>query len=555
MGKLLTEVTINKYMRAADRRLPLPPSLPDTGRLTTKEALRSFLLKEEGWRLLLELRLPTENGRLKTERAATNLLLDWVGLEWGREEGGEGPRLVIKTTSSSSSTSTTKKACHRALPPVTLFSEAMAMQWKAGPRPYLPLTRASYISKNNGFFRFIQEEEKGKEVLAKVVGGREGGLGTLEEVEAFFADPEVRRLRRSYFARRNGNYRSAFKHFLEPVKLGEGGEGGGGGGNLPPPSIGAPFLLRFGLQAWLVELFCNNLPGHHHFSNVLQRFDAARGSLPLPSGPRPLSPKDFGRWLRKTPAVQAAFLGVLEGANEEERKAVRVVLEGLGLGLMRRSEGGGRRKIVKMSREKKKEEGDGEGGAGEKRGGAGGAAAPPPPPAAVAAPPPPSAVAAPPPPPAAVAAPPPPPAAVAAAAPTTYAVPPPATAGAAVAAAAKALNAAAGKMLKAGDREGWKATVRTVIDAYHVPEALRAQAFEDAIHEASEKLFGAHDFKDAIACYQVVVKIDPSTAKELEQEIELLEKVQRYVANAREQGVSEESLVITLDALGVFACS
>jgi hypothetical protein len=33
---------------------------------------------------------------------------------------------------------------------------------------------------------------------------------------------------------------------------------------------------------------------------------------------------------------------VLEGANEEERKAVRVVLEGLGLGLMRRSEGGGR---------------------------------------------------------------------------------------------------------------------------------------------------------------------------------------------------------------------
>lgn len=62
-------------------------------------------------------------------------------------------------------------------------------------------------------------------------------------------------------------------------------------------------------------------------------------------------------------------------------------------------------------------------------------------------------------------------------------------------------------------------------------------------------------FKDAIACYQVVVKIDPSTAKELEQEIELLEKVQRYVANAREQGVSEESLVITLDALGVFACS
>ncbi len=62
-------------------------------------------------------------------------------------------------------------------------------------------------------------------------------------------------------------------------------------------------------------------------------------------------------------------------------------------------------------------------------------------------------------------------------------------------------------------------------------------------------------FKDAIACYEVVVKIDPSTAKELEQEIELLDKVQRYVENARDQGISEESLVITLDSLGVFACS
>ena len=74
-----------------------------------------------------------------------------------------------------------------------------------------------------------------------------------------------------------------------------------------------------------------------------------------------------------------------------------------------------------------------------------------------------------------------------------------------MAAAAKALNAAAGKMLKAGDREGWKATVRTVIDAYHVPEALRAQAYEDAIHEASEKLFGAHDLEGGVALLEALL--------------------------------------------------
>jgi len=62
-------------------------------------------------------------------------------------------------------------------------------------------------------------------------------------------------------------------------------------------------------------------------------------------------------------------------------------------------------------------------------------------------------------------------------------------------------------------------------------------------------------FKDAIACYRVVIQIDPGAGKDLEQEIELLEKVQRYVSKARAQGVSEESLVITLDTLGVFACS
>jgi hypothetical protein len=53
----------------------------------------------------------------------------------------------------------------------------------------------------------------------------------------------------------------------------------------------------------------------------------------------------------------------------------------------------------------------------------------------------------------------------------------------------------------------------------------------------------------------VVIQIDPGAGKDLEQEIELLEKVQRYVSKARAQGVSEESLVITLDTLGVFACS
>ena len=88
-SKFLAEVTIDKYMRAADRRLSTP-SLSATGRLTTKEALRAFLLKEEGWRLLLELLLPAKSGRLKVERAAINLLLVWVGLEWGNKEGGGG---------------------------------------------------------------------------------------------------------------------------------------------------------------------------------------------------------------------------------------------------------------------------------------------------------------------------------------------------------------------------------------------------------------------------------------------------------------------------------
>lgn len=60
-------------------------------------------------------------------------------------------------------------------------------------------------------------------------------------------------------------------------------------------------------------------------------------------------------------------------------------------------------------------------------------------------------------------------------------------------------------------------------------------------------------FKDAIECYRVVITIDPSMAPELGQEIELLEKVEQYVQNARNQGVSEESLVITLDSLGVFS--
>jgi len=41
-------------------------------------------------------------------------------------------------------------------------------------------------------------------------------------------------------------------------------------------------------------------------------------------------------------------------------------------------------------------------------------------------------------------------------------------------------------------------------------------------------------------------------ASELEPEIALLAKVQQYVENARSHGVSEESLVITLDGLGVF---
>jgi len=41
--------------------------------------------------------------------------------------------------------------------------------------------------------------------------------------------------------------------------------------------------------------------------------------------------------------------------------------------------------------------------------------------------------------------------------------------------------------------------------------------------------------------------------QELGPEIELLEKVQQYVDNARGHGVSEESLVITLDSLGVFS--
>lgn len=60
-------------------------------------------------------------------------------------------------------------------------------------------------------------------------------------------------------------------------------------------------------------------------------------------------------------------------------------------------------------------------------------------------------------------------------------------------------------------------------------------------------------FKDAIECYRIVIQIDPAMAQELGQEIELLEKVQQYVDNSRAQGVSEESLVITLDSLGVFS--
>jgi hypothetical protein len=49
-----------------------------------------------------------------------------------------------------------------------------------------------------------------------------------------------------------------------------------------------------------------------------------------------------------------------------------------------------------------------------------------------------------------------------------------------------------------------------------------------------------------------VCKLDPTLAPELEREVELLVKVQQYVDNARSQGVSEESLVMTLDELGAF---
>jgi hypothetical protein len=50
----------------------------------------------------------------------------------------------------------------------------------------------------------------------------------------------------------------------------------------------------------------------------------------------------------------------------------------------------------------------------------------------------------------------------------------------------------------------------------------------------------------------VVCKLDPALAPELEREMDLLLKVQQYVENARSQGVSEESIVITLDELGAF---
>jgi tetratricopeptide (TPR) repeat protein len=76
--------------------------------------------------------------------------------------------------------------------------------------------------------------------------------------------------------------------------------------------------------------------------------------------------------------------------------------------------------------------------------------------------------------------------------------------------------------------------------------------FSKAWMRAGHGLRFLRRFKDAIDCYRVVLKLDAAAALELEEEIALLEKVDKYVDNARAQGVSEESLTMTLDSLGVF---